>query len=71
MITALDHIAIAVPDLQRAISRFMDDFGLTFEGTQDVAQARTTTAFFPIDGTKTTRHQHPHLKRGRQKLRSR
>ena len=30
MIVALDHIAIAVPDLQRAIDRFLGDFGLTF-----------------------------------------
>jgi len=51
MIVALDHIAIAVPDLQQAISRFMDDFGLTFAGTEDVAAAKTTTAFFPISGT--------------------
>ena len=51
MITALDHIAIAVPDLQKAIDRFMDDFGITFEGTEDVEAARTTTAFFPIAGT--------------------
>ena len=51
MIVALDHIAIAVPDLQRAIDRFLGDFGLTFEGTEDVEAAKTTTAFFPIDGT--------------------
>jgi methylmalonyl-CoA/ethylmalonyl-CoA epimerase len=51
MIVALDHIAIAVPDLQRAIDRFLGDFGLTFEGTEDVQAAKTTTAFFPIDGT--------------------
>ena len=52
MITALDHIAIAVPDLQRAIDRFMEDFGITFEGTEEVEAARTTTAFFPIKGKR-------------------
>ena len=51
MITALDHIAIAVPDLERAIKRFMDDFGLPYEGTEDVAAARTSTAFFPLPPT--------------------
>ena len=51
MIVALDHIAIAVPDLQAAIDRFLGDFGLTFEGTENVEAAKTTTAFFPIDGT--------------------
>jgi methylmalonyl-CoA/ethylmalonyl-CoA epimerase len=52
MITHLDHIAIAVPDLQKAIDRFLKDFGITFEGTEDVAAAKTTTAFFPIQGTQ-------------------
>ena len=51
MITALDHIAIAVPDFDRAIRRFMDDFGLSFEGTEDVEAAKTSTAFFPLPPT--------------------
>lgn len=51
MITALDHIAIAVPDLEKAIKRFMEDFALTFEGTEDVASAKTSTAFFPLPPT--------------------
>lgn len=51
MITALDHIAIAVPDLQASIKRFMEDFGLKFEGTEDVVAAKTSTAFFPLPPT--------------------
>lgn len=51
MITALDHIAIAVPDLEAAIKRFMEDFGLTYEGTEIVEAAKTTTAFFPLPPT--------------------
>lgn len=51
MITALDHIAIAVPDLEQAIKRFMEDFGLPFEGTEDVPAAKTRTAFFPLPPT--------------------
>ena len=51
MIIALDHIAIAVPDLEGAIKRFMDDFGLDFEGTEDVPAAQTKTAFFPLPPT--------------------
>ena len=51
MITALDHIAIAVPDLEGAIKRFLEDFGLPFEGTEDVEAAKTTTAFFPLPET--------------------
>lgn len=51
MITALDHIAIAVPDFEKAIKRFMEDFGLPFEGTEDVEAAKTSTAFFPLPPT--------------------
>ena len=51
MITALDHIAVAVPDLEKAIRRFMEDFGLEFEGTEDVEEAKTSTAFFPLPPT--------------------
>jgi methylmalonyl-CoA/ethylmalonyl-CoA epimerase len=52
MITSLDHIAIAVPDLDKAIKRFMEDFGIEFKGTEAVERAKTTTAFFPIAGTQ-------------------
>jgi methylmalonyl-CoA/ethylmalonyl-CoA epimerase len=48
MITALDHIAIAVPDLEKSIKRFMEDFDLNLEGTEEVASAKTSTAFFPV-----------------------
>ncbi len=51
MITALDHIAIAVPDFEAAIKRFMEDFGLPCEGTEDVHAAKTSTAFFPLPPT--------------------
>jgi len=51
MITGLDHIAIAVPDLDKAIKRFMEDFGLNFDGNEDVEAAKTSTAFFPLAAT--------------------
>ncbi|WP_419810754.1 methylmalonyl-CoA epimerase [Bacterioplanoides sp.] len=51
MIVALDHIAIAVPDLDKAIKRFMEDFGLPYKGREDVAAAKTSTAFFPLPET--------------------
>lgn len=51
MITGLDHIAIAVPDLERAIRRFLEDFGLNFQGTEAVEAAKTSTAFFPLPAT--------------------
>ncbi len=51
MITGLDHIAIAVPDLHKAIERFAEDFGLDLKGTEDVPEAKTSAAFFPIQKT--------------------
>ncbi|HEY6130555.1 MAG TPA: methylmalonyl-CoA epimerase [Halioglobus sp.] len=51
MITALDHIAIAVPDLEKAIQRFVTDFGLPHGGTEDVESAKTTAAFLPLPPT--------------------
>lgn len=52
MIIALDHIAIAVPDLEAAIRRFVDDLGLRLAGTEDVVAAQTRTAFLPVPGTQ-------------------
>lgn len=48
MITALDHIAIAVPDLEKSINRFLEDFNLHLKGTEEVVSAKTSTAFFPV-----------------------
>ena len=52
MIRRLDHIAIAVPDIQRAITRFAEDLGLSLAGTEDVPTEKTSTAFLPIEGTR-------------------
>ena len=52
MIRRLDHIAIAVPDMEEAIARFVDDLGIELAGREDVPSESTSTAFLPIDGTK-------------------
>ena len=39
MITALDHIAIAVSDLEKAVARFLTDFGLQHDGNEAVEAA--------------------------------
>lgn len=52
MIRRLDHIAIAVPDLDAAIARFVADLGLTLEGTEDVPTEQTSTAFLPVGETR-------------------
>lgn len=52
MITRLDHIAVAVPDLDAALRRFCDDLGLRLGGREDVASAQTKTAFLPLPETR-------------------
>ena len=52
MITHLDHVAIAVESLDEAIKRFVEDFGLQLEGTEDVISEQTATAFLPLPGTR-------------------
>lgn len=47
----LDHIAIAVPNLDKAIARLRDDFGLQCTGEEDVEAAETKTAFFPVSSS--------------------
>jgi methylmalonyl-CoA/ethylmalonyl-CoA epimerase len=48
----LDHVAVAVPDLERAIRRFVDDLGLPLGGQEDVLSAQTRTVFLPVGETR-------------------
>ena len=52
MIVGLDHVAIAVADIEVAIRRFAEDFGISLSGREDVPTEKTTTAFFPLPGTR-------------------
>jgi methylmalonyl-CoA/ethylmalonyl-CoA epimerase len=52
VITGLDHIAIAVSDIDAAIARFLEDFGIPMSGREDVLSEQTGTAFFPLPGTR-------------------
>lgn len=51
MIRRLDHIAIAVPDLHRALQRFCEDLGLPLMGQEAVPSQSTQTAFLPVGET--------------------
>ncbi|KZZ54564.1 methylmalonyl-CoA epimerase [Oleiphilus sp. HI0123] len=44
-------MAIAVPDLQKAIERFAEDFGLNLKGQEDVPEAKTSAAFLDVEKT--------------------
>ena len=67
MIIGLDHIAIAVADFEAAIQRFLEDFGLTHAGNEDVHSAQTKTAFFPLPVRKSSSHPSPGWSRLMQK----
>lgn len=52
MITGLDHVAIATADIEAAIRRLAEDFGISLSGREDVPTESTSTAFFPMKGTR-------------------
>lgn len=53
MILSLDHVAVAVPELDEALARFVADLGLRHTATEDVPSAVTRTAFLPVAGPTT------------------
>lgn len=48
MIKKIDHISIAVNDLDEEITRYRDVLGLTFLGTQVVEDQEVKVAFFSV-----------------------
>jgi methylmalonyl-CoA/ethylmalonyl-CoA epimerase len=48
MIKKIDHIAIAVNNLDEEITRYRDVLGMEFHGTEVVADQKVTVAFFSI-----------------------
>ncbi len=48
MIKKIDHIAIAVQDLDAEIERYRDVMGLEFHGTEIVEEQKVKVAFFSV-----------------------
>lgn len=44
----IDHLGIAVNSIDDGKNFWTDVLGLTFEGTETVAEQKVTTAFFPV-----------------------
>ena len=44
----IDHLGIAVNSIDQAQSFWKDVLGLSFEGSETVAEQNVTTAFFPV-----------------------
>lgn len=47
-ILKIDHLGIAVNSIDDGKNFWSDVLGLSFEGTETVAQQKVTTAFFPV-----------------------
>ncbi len=48
----IDHIGIAVADLDSAVKFYRDQLGLEFKGTEVVEEQKVTVAFFPVGESK-------------------
>jgi len=48
MIKKIDHIAIAVQDLDEEIKRYRDVFGMEYHGTETVEEQKVKVAFFQV-----------------------
>ncbi len=48
MFEKIDHIGIAVKDLEKAISFYRDQIGLEFKGIEEVDEQKVKVAFFPV-----------------------
>jgi len=48
----VDHIGVAVKDLEKAISFYRDQIGIEFKGTEVVDEQKVKVAFFPVGESK-------------------
>jgi len=52
MIGRLNHVAIAVPDLDRAVARYRDALGASVSDPQDLPEHGVRVVFVALDNTK-------------------
>ncbi len=52
MFEKIDHIGIAVSDLEKSINFYRDQMGLEFKGTEIVDEQKVKVAFFPVGESK-------------------
>lgn len=48
MFDKIDHIGIAVCDLEKALSFYRDQIGLVFNGIEEIDEQKVRVAFFPV-----------------------
>ena len=52
MVKSVDHIGIAVADLEEALKLYTETFGLELQGTEVVEEQKVKVAFLPIGDTE-------------------
>ncbi len=52
MFDKIDHIGVAVSDLEKTIKFYRDQIGLDFKGTEVVEEQKVKVAFFPVGESK-------------------
>jgi len=52
MIKKIDHIGVAVQDIEKALSLFRDVLGIELEGTEEVATQKVRVAMLPVGDTR-------------------
>lgn len=52
MIEKIDHLGIAVKNLEEAVKLYEDVLGLACSGVEEVAEQQVKVAFFPVGETK-------------------
>lgn len=52
MFEKVDHIGIAVADLEKALGFYRDQLGLDFKGIEEVDEQKVKVAFFPVGESK-------------------
>lgn len=52
MFEKIDHVGIAVSDLEKSIAFYKDQLGLDFKGTEVVDEQKVKVAFFPVGESK-------------------
>ena len=51
-VSALDHIAIATPDLEQSLAFFRDQLGIACDHIEDLPERGIRVAFLPVGGTR-------------------
>ena len=52
MFEKIDHVGVAVKDLEKAIKLYRDQIGLEYKGTEVVEEQKVKVAFFPVGESK-------------------